>query len=59
MICMVLAGEWMESVGCCAELRAAEEWHMPVYQWDDEVDEIKAKIDAALGEPRLKAEGTE
>ena len=25
----------------------------------DTVDEIKAKIDAALGEPRLKAEGTE
>ena len=33
---LVLAGEWMESVGCCAELRAAEEWQMPVYQWDDE-----------------------
>lgn len=37
---LVLAGKWMDSVGCCAELRAAEERHMPVYQWDDDEEKL-------------------
>ena len=41
MICTcVLAGEWMDSVGCCAELRAAEEWQMLVYQWVDDEERL-------------------
>jgi hypothetical protein len=37
---LVLAGNWMDSVGCCAELRAAEERHMPVYLWDDDEEKL-------------------